>query len=55
MHSQKVGRVRTCTIDSGALSMAEQWINERRIGWERRFDRLGAIPGRDRAKAREEG
>jgi DNA-binding transcriptional ArsR family regulator len=39
--SQKVGRVRTCTIDSGALSMAEQWINDRRIGWERSFDRLG--------------
>ena len=41
VHSQKVGRVRTCTIDSGALSMAEQWINDRRIGWERRLDRLG--------------
>ena len=41
VQSQKVGRVRTCTIDSGALSMAEQWINERRIGWERSFDRLG--------------
>ena len=41
VQSQKVGRVRTCTIDSGALSLAEQWINERRIGWERRFDRLG--------------
>jgi hypothetical protein len=21
--------------------MAEQWINDRRIGWERRLDRLG--------------
>ena len=41
--SEKIGRVRTCTIDSGALSLAEQWINERRIGWERRFDRLGAF------------
>ena len=41
VNSQKVGRVRTCTIDSGALSMAEQWINDRRIGWERRLDRLG--------------
>src|ERR1700709_1459120 len=26
----KVGRVRTCTIDSGALSLAEKWINNRR-------------------------
>jgi DNA-binding transcriptional ArsR family regulator len=39
----KVGRVRTCTIDSGALSLAEQWINERRTGWEKRLDRLGAF------------
>ena len=40
--TQKVGRVRTCTIDTGALSMAEKWINDRRIGWEHRLDRLGA-------------
>lgn len=39
----KVGRVRTCTIDTGALSLAEKWINDRRITWERRFDRLGAF------------
>lgn len=41
VRSQKVGRVRTCSIDPGALRAAEQWINERRTGWERRLDRLG--------------
>jgi DNA-binding transcriptional ArsR family regulator len=41
--TEKVGRVRTCTIDAGALSMAEKWINDRRIGWEKRLDRLGAF------------
>jgi len=41
--TQKVGRVRTCTIDTGALSMAEQWIIDRRVGWEKRLDRLGAF------------
>jgi DNA-binding transcriptional ArsR family regulator len=41
--TEKVGRVRTCTIDTGALSMAEKWINDRRIGWEKRLDRLGAF------------
>ena len=41
--SEKVGRVRTCTIDTGALSMAEKWINDRRMGWEKRLDRLGAF------------
>jgi DNA-binding transcriptional ArsR family regulator len=39
--SEKVGRVRTCRIEPAALSQAEQWINARRIGWERRLDRLG--------------
>ena len=43
VHTAKVGRVRTCTLDHGALQMAEKWINERRLGWERRLDRLGAI------------
>jgi DNA-binding transcriptional ArsR family regulator len=39
--SRKVGRVRTCQIQPGALSLAEQWINDRRTTWERRLDRLG--------------
>lgn len=39
--SQKVGRVRTCQLQPGALSRAEQWINDRRAGWEHRLDRLG--------------
>jgi DNA-binding transcriptional ArsR family regulator len=41
VRTQKVGRVRTCQIEPGALSLAEQWINERRLLWERRLDRLG--------------
>jgi DNA-binding transcriptional ArsR family regulator len=39
--SEKVGRVRTCQIQPGALQRAEQWLNERRTTWERRLDRLG--------------
>lgn len=39
--SEKVGRVRTCRIEPQALSLAEQWITERRDQWERRLDRLG--------------
>jgi hypothetical protein len=35
--------VRTCTIDTGALSLAETWINERRTGWEQKLDRLGDL------------
>ena len=41
VRSEKVGRVRTCTLDSGTLSLAEQWINDRRTQWVRRLDRLG--------------
>ena len=39
--SQKIGRVRTCSIEPKALTLAEQWIAERRALWERRLDRLG--------------
>lgn len=41
--TQKVGRVRTCTLDRTALSRAEKWINTRRQGWEKRLDRLEAL------------
>jgi DNA-binding transcriptional ArsR family regulator len=43
VRSQKVGRVRTCQIEPKALRTAERWINERRMVWERRLDRLGAF------------
>lgn len=42
VRSEKIGRVRTCRIDPDALSAAEQWINQRRIEWTRRLDRLGS-------------
>ena len=41
--SQKVGRVRTCTIEPMALNLAERWINERRVMWQHRLDRLGDV------------
>jgi DNA-binding transcriptional ArsR family regulator len=41
VRSRKVGRVRTCRIEPQALTLAEQWIAQRRTSWERRFDRLG--------------
>jgi DNA-binding transcriptional ArsR family regulator len=39
--SEKVGRVRTCRLNTAVLKSAEEWINERRQGWERKLDRLG--------------
>jgi DNA-binding transcriptional ArsR family regulator len=41
VRSVKVGRVRTCRIEPEALSLAEQWINQRRAEWEQHFDQLG--------------
>jgi DNA-binding transcriptional ArsR family regulator len=41
VRSVKVGRVRTCRIEPKALSLAEQWISQRRAEWERHFDQLG--------------
>jgi len=43
VHTEKVGRVRTCRVEPAGLSVAEQWIGERRSTWERRFDRLGDL------------
>ena len=40
VRTAKVGRVRTCQIEPGALGAAEGWIHQRRTAWERRFDRL---------------
>ncbi|MES2035871.1 MAG: metalloregulator ArsR/SmtB family transcription factor [Pseudomonadota bacterium] len=40
--TQKVGRVRTCTLDTTVLTQAEHWINERRTQVEQQLDRLGA-------------
>ena len=47
VRSVKVGRVRTCRIEPKALSMAERWINQRRMIWERRFDKLGEVLAAD--------
>jgi DNA-binding transcriptional ArsR family regulator len=38
--SRKVGRVRTCQMQPGALSKAEEWLNHQRLEWEKRLDRL---------------
>lgn len=43
VRTEKTGRVRTCQIELKGFALAEKWINERRILWERRFDRLGSL------------
>jgi DNA-binding transcriptional ArsR family regulator len=41
--TEKVGRVRTCRIESAGLDAAAAWIADRRSAWEKRFDRLGDL------------
>jgi len=43
VHTEKTGRIRTCRMEPKGLSVAEQWIGDRRSLWERRFDRLGDL------------
>ena len=39
--TEKTGRVRTCRIEPKGFTAIEQWIQDRKTTWERRFDRLG--------------
>ena len=40
VHTAKVGRVRTCTVEPKMLTIAERWIADRREQWEHKLDRL---------------
>lgn len=39
--TEKVGRVRTCRMETLGLEVAQDWLLERRSLWERRLDRFG--------------
>lgn len=41
VHTEKLGRVRTCRIKTAGLDVLEQWIRDHRTAWERKLDRLG--------------
>jgi DNA-binding transcriptional ArsR family regulator len=41
VHTEKLGRVRTCRIDAAGFQALEQWIRDHRTAWERKLDRLG--------------
>jgi len=43
VQTEKIGRVRTCRIEPAGLSVAAQWIGDRRSMWERGLDRLGDL------------
>ena len=43
VHTEKVGRVRTCRIEPAGFDVLEKWIRDHRTQWERSLDRLGAL------------
>lgn len=43
VHTEKLGRVRTCSIHHAGFDRLEQWIRDHRSTWERRLDRLGEL------------
>lgn len=43
IRSHKRGRVRTCSMETGALRGVEGWVAGRRSEWEGRLDRLGEV------------
>lgn len=40
--SEKVGRVRTCSLEVDALAQLEAWVSERRRFWAKQYDQLEA-------------
>lgn len=43
VRTEKPGRVRSCRIDPAGLSVASEWIADRRSLWEKRLQRLGDV------------
>jgi len=43
IHTEKIGRVRSCSIVPATLRFAENWLAARRTPGERRLDRLEAF------------
>jgi DNA-binding transcriptional ArsR family regulator len=49
VQTEKLGRVRTCRVESAGLNAAAQWIGARRPEWDRKPDRVGEILAEDNA------
>lgn len=43
VNSEKVGRVRTCTLRRERLAAAERWFDEQRLVWQRRYHNLDQL------------
>jgi DNA-binding transcriptional ArsR family regulator len=43
VRTEKLGRVRTCQIETAGFLPLERWIGDRRSVWDRRLDSLGEL------------
>ncbi len=43
VHTEKLGRVRTCRLNPAGLDALDHWVREHRSTWERRLDKLGEL------------
>jgi DNA-binding transcriptional ArsR family regulator len=47
VRTQKLGRVRTCSLEGAGFRAVEQWVADHRTLWERRLDGLGRLLAED--------
>ena len=47
VHSEKIGRVRSCRLDPTGFAALERWLAERRSIHQLRYDALGALLAQD--------
>lgn len=50
VRTEKVGRIRTCSVDPAGLAVLAGWVADRRSIWDRRLDRLGDLLGSDEGR-----
>ena len=50
VRTEKIGRVRTCSLETKGVLPLEQWIRDRRPAWEMRLDKLGDFLADDSAE-----
>ena len=43
VRTEKLGRVRTASLNASGFEALEEWIRHHRSAWERRLDRLGDL------------
>lgn len=43
VRTEKIGRVRTCSLEPTGFLALQDWIKEHRSSWERSLDRLGEL------------